>query len=50
MCSREQKNVGEITATDIQHRLLAERVEILSRQMMRDLHRKATIDLRDRAA
>ncbi len=50
VCSREQKNVGEITATDIQHRLLAERVEILSRQMMRDLHRKATIDLRDPAA
>lgn len=50
VCSREQKNVGEITQADIQHRLLGERVELLSRQMMRDLHRKATIDQRDPAA
>jgi peptidyl-prolyl cis-trans isomerase SurA len=47
VCSREQKNVGEITAADIQHRLITERVEMLSRQTMRDLHRKASIDLRD---
>ena len=50
VCSREQKNVGEITQADVQRRLLAERVELLSRQMTRDLHRKATIDMRDRAA
>jgi peptidyl-prolyl cis-trans isomerase SurA len=48
VCSREQKNVGEITAVDIQHRLVSERVENLSRQTMRDLHRKASIDLRER--
>jgi len=47
VCSREQKNVGEVTAAEIEHRLVGERVEMLSRQMMRDLHRKATIDLRD---
>jgi peptidyl-prolyl cis-trans isomerase SurA len=47
VCSREQKNVGEITAQDIQHRLVAERVENLSRQTMRDLHRRASIDLRN---
>jgi peptidyl-prolyl cis-trans isomerase SurA len=47
VCTREQKNVGEITAPEIQHRLVSERVEMLSRQMMRDLHRKAKIDLRD---
>jgi peptidyl-prolyl cis-trans isomerase SurA len=46
VCSREQKNVGEITATDIQNRLINERVEMLSRQAMRDLHRKASIDVR----
>jgi peptidyl-prolyl cis-trans isomerase SurA len=46
VCSRDQKNVGEITATEIQHRLINERVEMLSRQAMRDLHRKATIDIR----
>jgi peptidyl-prolyl cis-trans isomerase SurA len=47
VCTREQKNVGEITATEIQRRLINERVEMLSRQMMRDLHRKANIDRRD---
>jgi peptidyl-prolyl cis-trans isomerase SurA len=47
VCTREQKNVGEITAKDIQNRLINERVEMLSRQLMRELHRKATIDLRD---
>jgi peptidyl-prolyl cis-trans isomerase SurA len=46
VCSRDQKNVGEITAAEIQRRLLNERVEMLSRQTMRDLHRKATIDIR----
>ena len=48
VCSREQKNVGEITAAEVQRRLVNERVEMLSRQAMRDLHRKATIDMRDR--
>lgn len=48
VCTREQKNVGEVSSTEIEHRLVGERVEMLSRQMMRDLHRKANIDLRDR--
>ena len=48
VCSRDQKNVGEVAAPDVQRRLVNERVEMLSRQMMRDLHRKASIDLRDR--
>jgi peptidyl-prolyl cis-trans isomerase SurA len=48
VCTREQKNFGEISTADIQHRLVEERVEMLSRQTMRDLHRKATIDLRER--
>lgn len=47
VCSREQKNVGEITPQEIQRRLVNERVEMLSKQTMRDLHRKATIDMRD---
>jgi peptidyl-prolyl cis-trans isomerase SurA len=47
ICTRDQKNLGEVTSKDIQTRLVNERVEMLSRQMMRDLHRKATIDLRD---
>jgi peptidyl-prolyl cis-trans isomerase SurA len=47
VCTREQKNLGEITAKEIQNRLVNERIEMLSRQTMRDLHRKASIDLRD---
>jgi peptidyl-prolyl cis-trans isomerase SurA len=46
VCSRDQKNVGEITPTEIRNRLINERVEMLSRQEMRDLHRKASIDNR----
>jgi peptidyl-prolyl cis-trans isomerase SurA len=46
VCTREQKNFGEVTAADIQHRLVGERVEMLSRQTMRELHRKASIDIR----
>jgi peptidyl-prolyl cis-trans isomerase SurA len=46
VCTREQKNVGEITAAEIQRRLVGERVDMLSRQVMRELHRKATIDIR----
>jgi hypothetical protein len=38
--------VGEVTATAIQNRLINERVEMLSRQAMRDLHRRANIDIR----
>jgi peptidyl-prolyl cis-trans isomerase SurA len=48
VCSREQKNVGELTAGETQRRLMNERVESLSRQMMRDLHRKANIETRDK--
>jgi len=47
VCTREQRNLGAITSAEIQHRLVEERVEMLSRQTMRDLHRKATIDSRD---
>jgi peptidyl-prolyl cis-trans isomerase SurA len=49
VCTRDQKNVGEITAAEIRNRLVNERVEMLSRQAMRDLHRKSTIDIRNGA-
>jgi peptidyl-prolyl cis-trans isomerase SurA len=48
VCTRDQKNLGEITPTEIQHRLIEERIEMLSRQTMRDLRRKANIAMRDR--
>ncbi len=46
VCTREEKNTGEITAQEVQRRLVGEHVEMLSRQTMRDLHRQANIDLR----
>ncbi|HEY8290771.1 MAG TPA: peptidylprolyl isomerase [Acetobacteraceae bacterium] len=48
VCSRDQKNLGELNADDIQHQLINERLEMISSQMMRDLHRNANIDMRDR--
>jgi peptidyl-prolyl cis-trans isomerase SurA len=46
VCTREEKNTGEITAKQIQRQLVGDHVEMLSRQMMRDLHREASIDMR----
>ncbi len=46
VCSREEKNTDAASPQDIQRRLINERVELLSRQAMRDLHRQANIDLR----
>jgi peptidyl-prolyl cis-trans isomerase SurA len=46
VCSRTQKNLGIPTHTEIADRLLNERVELASRQLMRDLRRRAVIDQR----
>ncbi len=46
VCTREEKNTAEITAKEIQRQLVGDHVEMLSRQMMRDLHREASIDMR----
>ena len=45
ICSRAQKNLAVETKEEIANRLIGERVELLSRQLLRDLHRKALIDL-----
>ncbi|WP_158928694.1 peptidylprolyl isomerase [Acidisphaera sp. S103] len=45
VCTRDQKNIGEVTAKQIEERLVNERIDMLSRQTMRDLRRKATIDV-----
>jgi peptidyl-prolyl cis-trans isomerase SurA len=47
VCSREQKNTATLTKEDIRRRLISERVDLASRQLMRDLRRKATIDRYD---
>jgi peptidyl-prolyl cis-trans isomerase SurA len=46
VCSREQKNLATQSKQEIKDRLLAERVELASRQLQRDLRRQAHIDIR----
>jgi peptidyl-prolyl cis-trans isomerase SurA len=50
VCSKEQKNAAVQTKEDVRRRLITDRVEMVSRQLMRDLRRKATIQLFDHAA
>ena len=45
ICSRTEKNLAVESKEDIANRLIGERVELLSRQLLRDLHRKALIDV-----
>jgi peptidyl-prolyl cis-trans isomerase SurA len=46
VCSREKKNVAHQTKEEIEAQMVNERVELLSRQMLRDLRRRATIEQR----
>jgi peptidyl-prolyl cis-trans isomerase SurA len=46
VCSREQKNLGVADDKQIAETILNERVELASRQLMRDLQRRAVINLR----
>ncbi len=46
ICSRDQKNLADASAEEIGNRLLNERVELVSRQVLRDLRRRAIIDMR----
>ena len=48
ICSREQKNLAEGgSKEEVSNRLLNERVELVSRQLVRDLRRRADIDIRN---
>jgi peptidyl-prolyl cis-trans isomerase SurA len=46
VCSREQKNAATPTKEEVGGRLLQERVELASRQLQRDLRRRAMLDER----
>jgi peptidyl-prolyl cis-trans isomerase SurA len=50
VCSRDQKNLAQQSKEEIQAQLLNERVELLSRQLLANLRRRATIDLRPSGA
>lgn len=49
VCSKQQKNTATLTKEDVRRRLVTERVEMASRQLMRDLRRKAIIQRFDHA-
>jgi peptidyl-prolyl cis-trans isomerase SurA len=46
ICSREQRNLGLPSKQEIVQKLLSDRIELASRQLQENLHRKATIDIR----
>ncbi len=46
VCSRSQKNLGIPTKAELGEKVLNERVELASRQLQRDLERRAVIDQR----
>ncbi len=46
VCTRETKNLGVPSQRELGQRILSERVELTGRQLMRDLQRRATIDIR----
>jgi len=46
VCSREQKNAAAPTKEEVSGRLLQDRVELASRQLQRDLRRRAMLDER----
>lgn len=46
VCSREQKNIGVPSHDELADKIISERVELTSRQLMRDLQRRAIIDQR----
>jgi peptidyl-prolyl cis-trans isomerase SurA len=46
LCAKEQKNLAELTPDDIRNQMLRDRVEAASRQVQRDLKRRAQIEMR----
>ena len=46
VCSREQRNLAELTPEQARQQILRDRVENLSRQLQRDLRRRANIETR----
>ncbi|MBS0559707.1 MAG: peptidylprolyl isomerase [Proteobacteria bacterium] len=49
VCSREEKNVSQLSDQEIRQEVIGERAELASRQLLRELRRKANIDLRGAA-
>lgn len=47
VCGKEQKNTATLTREDVRRRLISERVDLASRNLMRELRRNATIERSD---
>lgn len=46
VCSRETRNLAELTPDQARSQILRDRIELTSRQLQRDLRRRAQIDMR----
>lgn len=46
VCSRDTRNVAELTRDEVRSRMLGERIDLASRQLIRDLQRRASIERR----
>lgn len=49
VCSRDTRNLAELSVDQARERILRDRVELISRQVLRDLQRRAQIDIRNQA-
>jgi peptidyl-prolyl cis-trans isomerase SurA len=47
VCARDQKNLATQSREEIADQLLGERVEMASRQLLRELHRRSVIEIRN---
>ena len=47
VCSRDQRNLAEFSPEDAKQQILRDRIENLSRQLQRDLRRRAQIEMRN---
>jgi peptidyl-prolyl cis-trans isomerase SurA len=47
VCSKEQRNLAELTPTQAKDQLLRDRIESQSRTLLRDARRRANIEMRD---
>jgi peptidyl-prolyl cis-trans isomerase SurA len=49
VCSREERNLAQMSAKDIKQQIFIQRVELLSRQLLQDLRNQARIEIRSNA-
>ncbi len=46
VCDRQMRNVGIPSNRELGNQMMGERIELISRQLLRELHRRGTIELR----